>query len=96
MSNHPVVPPTVLRHFATLRDEVFDLAVRDPAFGDMCEEFAEAEDAMTRIEQLPVGLREERLEECQGWIESLIAEMEQALLTAKVIPLPHRPGRRLP
>ena len=96
MPDQTEVPPSLLRHFAADGDAVRRLAAGNPSFGDMCEEFAEAEAALKRIETLPAGLREERLEECQGWIERLIAEMGDVLSAAKVVPLPHRSVGRPP
>jgi hypothetical protein len=86
-----VVPPSILQHFAPRRDELQALAERNQRFCDMCEEFAAAEAALARIEGWPEDLRGERLDECQGWIERLIAEMDDALCSAKVMPFPPRP-----
>lgn len=91
MPTHTVVPPSILLHFAPRRDEVQALAERDQRFCDMCEEYAAAEAALARIEGWPADVRGERLEECQGWIECLIAEMDDALRGAKVTPFPRRP-----
>lgn len=63
------------------------MAMRDPSFGDMCEELCAAEEALARIDTLPGDLRNERRAECRGWIERLIREMEEALFAGKVIPL---------
>lgn len=83
MPTHTVVPPSILRHFAPRRDKVQALAALDQQFCDMCEEYAAAEAALARFEVWPPDLRGERLEECQGWIERLIAEMDDALCSAK-------------
>ncbi len=96
MPEDQVVPPSIVRHFATQGADPRGLATRDPAFRDMCEEFAEAETALSQIEWQSADVRGERLEECQGWIEGLLAEMEEALSASKIIPLPPRRPRRRP
>jgi hypothetical protein len=87
------LPETVLRHFPAKVDAVRDLALRNQSFRDMCQELDDAERALARMEDLSPDIRVERLEECHGWIERLMQEMEDALAEAKVIPL-LRPGPR--
>ena len=58
---------------------VEDLAVRDDAFQDMCEELAECHAAIVRARTIASPMKEERIRECLGWIDRITAEMEYAL-----------------
>ena len=53
--------------------------MRDESFRGMCEDFAAAEYALACADQLPPHIREERRTEFRGLVESLAAEIEQAL-----------------
>jgi hypothetical protein len=82
---------SVLLHFPGRSAQVRELAGRNQDFRDMCQELGEAEAALSRIESVPPSSRAERLEECRGWIDRLVREMEAALADAKIVPLPrHR------
>ena len=66
---------------------MLEQARRCPSFRDMCEELAAAEEALARMDGLPPSLQAERRGECQGWIERLTLEIDEALTKSKVIPL---------
>jgi len=53
--------------------------MRDEDFRGMCEDFAAAEDALAAVDQLPLHIREERRAEFKGLMESLAAEIDEAL-----------------
>lgn len=62
----------------------FELAIRrmietDRTFGDICEELAEAEAALSRVAQLPPPVRAARRAEWQDLVERLTREVEAAL-----------------
>lgn len=61
-----------------------ELAIRrmfgtDPNFCDMCEELAEAEAALSRVDQLPPPIRGVRRAEWQDLVERLAREVDAAL-----------------
>ena len=58
----------------------------------MCEELAEAELALSKVDRVPSGLREARRAEWQELIDRLVAEVEAALLDKDVVVKP-RAGR---
>ncbi|TCN25285.1 hypothetical protein EV184_11955 [Sinorhizobium americanum] len=49
----------------------------------MCEDFAAAESALAHADRLPSHVREERRAEFKSLVESLAAEIEQALGPAR-------------
>ena len=61
--------------------------VSDEEFRGLCGDLAAAQNALQRIDLLPVRLRAERRVECENWIESLTQEIEGALRRKKVIAL---------
>jgi hypothetical protein len=52
---------------------------RDESFRDMCEELAEAELALSRVDTVSVALREARRAEWQDLVDRLVREVEEAL-----------------
>lgn len=68
-----------LRRFPARSLQIRELSLRDESFRGMCEDFAAAENALTRAGQLPIHVREERRAEFESLVESLAAEIEQAL-----------------
>jgi hypothetical protein len=54
----------------------------------MCDDLAAADNALTLLGELPEGLRAERGAEYEGLARDLMAEIEAAMLRAKVVPLP--------
>lgn len=83
----------VARYFTDCHAAVLALAARDAAFSDMCQELREVDRALERLAERRDGAAADRLTECQGWIERLRTEMQEALANAKIVPL--RPARRL-
>ena len=62
----------------------FELAIhrlmeRDESFRDMCEELAEAELALSRVDMIPPILREARRAEWQELVDRLVAEVGAAV-----------------
>jgi hypothetical protein len=51
----------------------------DQAFRDMCEELAEAESALSRVDRLPEPMRLARTAEWQDLVGRLVREIEAAL-----------------
>ena len=72
-----------LRRFPARALQIRELSIRDESFRGMCEDFAVAENALAHADQLPSHVREERRAEFKSLIESLAAEIEQALGPAK-------------
>ncbi|ASY60456.1 hypothetical protein [Sinorhizobium sp. CCBAU 05631] len=72
-----------LRRFPARSLQIRELSIRDESFRGMCEDFAAAESALAHTDQLPFHVREERRAEFKGLVESLAAEIEQALWLAK-------------
>lgn len=68
-----------LRRFPARSLQIRELSMRDEDFRGMCEDFAAAENALAAVDQLPVHVREERRAEFKGLIESLAAEIAEAL-----------------
>ncbi|MDK1491426.1 hypothetical protein QN219_15385 [Sinorhizobium sp. 7-81] len=68
-----------LRRFPRRSLQIRELSIRDESFRGMCEDFAAAEHALAHADQLPVHVREERRAEFKSLVESLAAEIEQAL-----------------
>lgn len=83
----------VARYFPDCHGAVLALAVRDPAFSDMCQELRDVDGALTHLTDRHDSAQAERLSECLGWIERLRNEMQEALAQAKIVPL--RPAPRL-
>jgi hypothetical protein len=79
-----------LRRFPERASELLAQARRNPGLLDMCEELLVAETALANTGTLPAGLREERRDECRGWIERLTQEIDEALAAARVVPLATR------
>ena len=83
----------VLRHFPDLGADVLSLAMNNVQFRDMCAELKDAERALEYVRTAQIAQQEERLAECAGWIDRLMAEMREALKTANVVPLNPWPVR---
>jgi hypothetical protein len=77
-----------LRQFPGMQAEVIGLARHNAAFRDMCQELSDALQTQDRLRSQP-GLPsvEERLEECEGWIDRLTREMQDELQNANVVRL---------
>jgi hypothetical protein len=72
-----------LRRFPARSLQIKELSIRDESFRGMCEDFAAAENALAHADQLPLHVREERRAEFKSLVESLAAEIDQALGAAK-------------
>lgn len=81
----------VARYFPDCHAAVQALAARDAAFSDMCQELREVDRALERLAGRRDGAQADRLTECQGWIERLRLEMQEALAEAKIVPLRRAP-----
>jgi hypothetical protein len=79
------------RRLPALSGRIEELIRRDEEFSALCDDLAAAEDALVVVNGLSPELCSERRSECEGWIEDLTAEIEQALARANVIPLVRRP-----
>jgi hypothetical protein len=86
----------VLRHFPNHFGEVLALASSSDVFREMCLELGAADLALEHVRTAEVQHREERLAECEGWIDRLTAEMRGALAQSNVVPLARKPegGKR--
>lgn len=65
-----------------LARQIEELAKRDDTFNDLCEDLAIADLALARLRQQPEPVRKLRLVEYEGWIESLTAEITDAVQRA--------------
>lgn len=70
-----------LRRFPRSELAIRRLMVRSEAFRDMCEELAEAEAALSKVDQVPPVLREARRAEWPGLVDRLVGEVGAALRT---------------
>jgi hypothetical protein len=62
----------------------FELAIRrlmnaDEGFRDICEELADAETALSKVDDLPAALRETRRAEWQELVDRLAGELKTAV-----------------
>jgi hypothetical protein len=69
----------VLRRFPTRSLQIRKLSISDESFRGMCEDFAAAENALAHAGELPIHVRQELRAEFKSLVESLAAEIEQAL-----------------
>jgi uncharacterized protein Yka (UPF0111/DUF47 family) len=81
----------VLRHFPDRAAEVQALASVSDPFRDMCVELGAADLALEHLRTATVPHRQERLAECEGWIDRLTAEMGAELARSRVVPLHRKP-----
>ena len=81
-----------LRRFPQFELAIRRLMARSEAFCDMCEELAEAELALSRIDKVAPELREARRAEWQELIDRLVGEVGAALYDKDVVVKP-RPDR---
>ncbi|WP_192179786.1 hypothetical protein [Mesorhizobium amorphae] len=76
-----------VRRFPQFELTVHRLMDRSETFRDMCEELADAELALSRVEELPTALREARRSEWQELVDRLTGEVG-AVLNADVARIP--------
>ena len=69
----------VVRRFPQYEFAIHRLMERDESFRDMCEELAEAELALSRVDMIPPILREARRAEWQELVDRLVAEVGAAV-----------------
>jgi hypothetical protein len=81
-----------LRRYPQFELAIRRLMARSEAFCDMCEELAEAELALSRIDKVAPELREARRAEWQELIDRLVGEIGAALYDKDVVVKP-RPDR---
>jgi hypothetical protein len=68
-----------LRRFPELELTIRRMIEADQTFRDMCEELAEAETALSRVDQLPPPIRAARRAEWQDLVERLAREVDATL-----------------
>jgi hypothetical protein len=68
-----------LRRFPQHELAIHRLMDRAESFRDMCEELADAELALARVDQAPPAVREERRAEWRAQVDRLVAEVDAAL-----------------
>jgi hypothetical protein len=82
-----------VRRFPQCELAIHRLMERCEAFREMCEELAEAELALSRVDMVPPALREARRAEWQELVDRLVAEVGAALQDKDVVTRPRaRPG----
>jgi hypothetical protein len=69
-----------VRRFPQFELAIHRLMERDESFRDMCEELAEAESALARVDMVPLALREARRAEWQELVDRLVGEVGAAVL----------------
>ena len=85
-----------VRRFPRSELAIHRLMDRCEAFREMCEELAEAELALSRVDMVPPALREARRAEWQELVDRLVAEVGAALQDKDVVTRPHtNPGPKL-
>jgi hypothetical protein len=70
-----------VRRFPQCELAIHRLMDRSESFRDMCEELAEAELALSRVDQVPTALREARRAEWQELVDRLVGEVGAVLDT---------------
>jgi hypothetical protein len=55
------------------------LALQNDSFVDLCDDLAEAQQALERVTLLPEAVRKHRLAECERWIVGLCDEIRTAV-----------------
>jgi hypothetical protein len=81
-----------IRRFPRSELAIRRLMGRSEAFCDMCEELAEAEMALSKVDKIAPALREVRRSEWQELVDRLVAEVGAALQDKDVVVKP-RAGR---
>ena len=76
-----------LSRFPGHAQEIETLIGLNESFRDMCDELAEADTTLARIDRVPATAREARILECKDWIERLTKEIGEALGRSNVIPI---------
>jgi len=71
------------RLLPAIASKVERLAESSESFRDLCDDLAAAELALTRLSKLPDAAADQRLAECEGWIVSLTAEIDEAVRRAE-------------
>lgn len=77
-----------LRRFPQSELAIRRLMERSEAFRDMCEELAEAEAALSKVDGIPSALREARKAEWQDLVNRLVGEVATALQDKDVVVKP--------
>jgi hypothetical protein len=78
-----------MRRFPQFELAIHRLMDRSVTFREMCEELAEAELALARVDTVPSTLREARRAEWQELVDRLVAEVAAALQDKDVATRPH-------
>jgi hypothetical protein len=77
-----------LRRFPQFELAIRRLMDRSEAFCDMCEELAEAEVALSKVDGVPPALREARRAEWQELVDRLVEEVGAALQDKDIVVRP--------
>ena len=77
--------------FAARSTLIDERAARDESFRDLCRDFATADELRQAWETSADPARDERHAECVELVDSLRAELKEALDNAAVIPFPRGP-----
>jgi ATP-dependent protease HslVU (ClpYQ) ATPase subunit len=78
-------------HFPDQARLVQRLFYVNEAFHSMCEDLAEAAQALARVEQLSDAVREARRLEYSGLVDALLKEMREAIAQSKIVMLRRAP-----
>ncbi len=78
-----------LRRFPDLELTIRQLIAADQNFRDMCDELAEAETALSRVDQLPLHIRAARKAEWEDLVERLAREVDAALQERQTVARSH-------
>src|SRR4051794_13902993 len=81
-----------VRRFPQFELTIHRLMDRAESFRDMCEELAEAELALARVEEAPVASRDARRAEWQALVDRLVTEVETELLGCDPYGSRRKPG----
>ncbi len=81
-------------HFPDRAEAIDDLASWDTVFCEICRDFAEAQMELANWQVSSDPNRDQRSAEYRELIAGLGTEIEDALDTAKVVPLHHPPAQR--
>ena len=74
-----------VRRFPQFELAIHRLMERDESFRDMCEELAEAELALSRVDTVPPTLREARRAEWQDLVQRLVGEVKAAVMNTDAV-----------
>jgi hypothetical protein len=68
---------------------IVERAKRDESFRDLCDDLAAASRSLEALKRSADAVSSERVAECEGWITSLTAEVENAVRSSAGGGAPH-------